>query len=149
MICNPNSNSLIHNPARTRSRIRERQEKDRNSVRQLHITHLLKDSADLKLKLNFEALVRQRTIPAQRSPLFGEVSAKYAYRGCHMSCATDPYGHILGFLDRSRYFFFQVAFQLYSRGWVDPIPDPLLLRNSGSARNRARTSVSAARNSDQ
>jgi hypothetical protein len=29
---------------------------------------------------------------------------------------TDPYGRILGFLDRSRYFFFQVAPQLYSRG---------------------------------
>jgi hypothetical protein len=29
---------------------------------------------------------------------------------------TDPHGRILGFLDRSRYFFFQVAPQLYSRG---------------------------------
>jgi hypothetical protein len=29
---------------------------------------------------------------------------------------TDPYGPILGFLDRNRYFFFQVAPQLYSRG---------------------------------
>jgi hypothetical protein len=29
---------------------------------------------------------------------------------------TDPYGSILGFLDRSRYLFFQVAPQLYSRG---------------------------------
>jgi hypothetical protein len=38
---------------------------------------------------------------------------------------TDPYGRILGFLDRSRYFF-QVAPQLYSRGLVDPVPDPLL-----------------------
>jgi hypothetical protein len=28
---------------------------------------------------------------------------------------TDPSGHILGFLDRSRYFFFQVA-----GSWVDP-----------------------------
>jgi hypothetical protein len=26
------------------------------------------------------------------------------------------------------YFLFQVAPQLYSRGWGDPIPDPLLLR---------------------
>jgi hypothetical protein len=40
------------------------------------------------------------------------------------------------FLDRSRYFFFQVAPQLYSRSWVDPVPDPLLLRKSGSAANR-------------
>jgi hypothetical protein len=32
---------------------------------------------------------------------------------------TDPYGRIPDFLDRSRYFFFQIALQLYSRGSVD------------------------------
>jgi hypothetical protein len=32
----------------------------------------------------------------------------------------------LSFLDRSRYFFFQVASHFSSRGWVDPVPDPLL-----------------------
>jgi hypothetical protein len=48
---------------------------------------------------------------------------------------ADPYGHILGILDQSRYSFFQVAPQLYSRGRVDPVPDPLLLRKSGSAGN--------------
>jgi hypothetical protein len=61
---------------------------------------------------------------------------------------TDPYGRLLGFLDRSRYFFFQVAPQLYSRGGVDPVPGPLLLRKSGSAGNRTRVSGSVARNSD-
>jgi hypothetical protein len=30
-------------------------------------------------------------------PAFGD-------RGCHVVSVTDPYGHILGFLDRSRYF---------------------------------------------
>jgi hypothetical protein len=30
---------------------------------------------------------------------------------------------ILGFLDRSSYFFLQVAPQLYSRGSLDPVPD--------------------------
>jgi hypothetical protein len=44
----------------------------------------------------------------------------------------------LSFLDQSRYFFFQVAPHLSSRGWVDPVPDPLLLRKSGSARNRTQ-----------
>jgi hypothetical protein len=68
--------------------------------------------------------------------------------GGHVVCVTDPYGSILGFLDRSRYFFFQVAPQLYSRVWVDPVPDPLLLRKSDSAGNRTRTSASVARNSD-
>jgi hypothetical protein len=44
----------------------------------------------------------------------------------------------LGFLDRSLYFFIQVAPQLSSRGWVDPVPDPLLHRKSGRAGNRSR-----------
>jgi hypothetical protein len=43
----------------------------------------------------------------------------------------------LSFLDRSRYIF-QVTPHLSSRGWVDPVPDPLLLRKSGSAGNRTR-----------
>jgi hypothetical protein len=46
-----------------------------------------------------------------------------------MVSVTNPYGRNLGFLDTSRNFFFQVAPQLYSRGWVDPVPVPLLLRN--------------------
>jgi hypothetical protein len=62
----------------------------------------------------------------------------FADRGCRVVSATDPQGHILGFLDRGRYYFFQVTPQLYSRCWVDPIPDLLLLRKSGSAENRAR-----------
>jgi hypothetical protein len=41
----------------------------------------------------------------------------------------------LGFLDRSPYFL-EIAAQLSSRGCVDPVPDPLLLRKSGSAVNR-------------
>jgi hypothetical protein len=37
-------------------------------------------------------------------------------RECHVVCVTDPYDRILGFLDRSRYYYFQVAPQFYSRG---------------------------------
>jgi hypothetical protein len=59
----------------------------------------------------------------------------FADRRCHVVMVTDTYGRIFAFLDRSRYFFFQVAPQLYSRGGVDPVPDPLLLRKSGSAGN--------------
>jgi hypothetical protein len=40
----------------------------------------------------------------------------FADRGCQVVSVTDPYSLILGFLNRSRYFFFQVAPQLYSRG---------------------------------
>jgi hypothetical protein len=44
----------------------------------------------------------------------------------------------LSFLDRSRYYFFHVTPHLSSRGCVDPVPDPLLQRKSGSAGNRIR-----------
>jgi hypothetical protein len=62
----------------------------------------------------------------------------FADRGCCVVSSKDTHGRILGFLDRSRYYFFHVAPQLYSRGWVDPVPDSLLLRKSGSAGNRTR-----------
>jgi hypothetical protein len=69
---------------------------------------------------------------------------KLCDRGCHVDRAEDPYGCTLDFLDRSYYFFFQVAPQLHSRGYVDPIPVPLTLRKSGSAGNRTQTSGSVA-----
>jgi hypothetical protein len=62
--------------------------------------------------------------------------------------AVESYGRNIGFLHRSRHFFFQIASQLYSRGWVDSVLDPLLLIKSDSAGNRARTSGSLARNSN-
>jgi hypothetical protein len=61
--------------------------------------------------------VRERTIPTERPPLVSEVIAKFLrIRGCHVVSVTDPYGRILHSLDRSRYFFYQVAPQLYSQG---------------------------------
>jgi hypothetical protein len=38
----------------------------------------------------------------------------FADRECCVVSATDPHGRILGFLDRSRYYLFQVAQQVYS-----------------------------------
>jgi hypothetical protein len=50
--------------------------------------------------------VRERTIPTSRPPLVGEVIANFLrIEGCHVVSVTDPYGSILGFLGRSRYFF--------------------------------------------
>jgi hypothetical protein len=37
----------------------------------------------------------------------------FANRSCDVVSMTDPYDRILGFLDRRRYLFFQVAPQLY------------------------------------
>jgi hypothetical protein len=48
--------------------------------------------------------------------LSAKLMPTFADEGCRVVIATDPYGHIFGSLDLSRYFFFQVAPQLYSRG---------------------------------
>jgi hypothetical protein len=79
-----------------------------------------------------------RRLSAKLVPTFSD-------RGCHVVSVADHYCRILVSLDRSRYFFFWVAPQLYSRGWVDPVADSLLLRKSGTAENRTQTSGSVAR----
>jgi hypothetical protein len=76
-----------------------------------------------------------------RPSLSTKLVPTFEVRGCYVVSVTDPYGLNLGFLDGSRYYFFPVAPQLYSRGSVDPVPDPLLLRKSDSAGNWTRTSV--------
>jgi hypothetical protein len=97
-----------------------------------------------ELKLNSVALVRDRATAA----CWRSWCKLLRIEGIAWSARRILYNRILASLDRSRYFFFQVAPQLYSRGCVDPVPDPLLLRKSGSARTRTRTSGSVARNSD-
>jgi hypothetical protein len=48
--------------------------------------------------------------------LSAELVTKFAEIGCHVVSVTDPYCRNHDFLDRSSYFFFQAALQLYSRG---------------------------------
>jgi hypothetical protein len=73
------------------------------------------------------------------SCLSAKLEPNSAERNCHMLSVTDLCGRNLEFLDRGRCFLFQVAPQLYSRGWVDPVRDPLHHRKSHSAVNRTRT----------
>ena len=69
------------------------------------------------LKLNSVALVRERTIPTERPPPVGEVSANFCgWRGVTWSAQLIPTAVNLCFLDQSRYLFIQVAPQLTSRG---------------------------------
>jgi CBS-domain-containing membrane protein len=56
-------------------------------------------------------IVRVRTIPTD-SRLLAKLVPTFADKECHAISVTDLYGGILGFLDRSSYFFFQVAPQL-------------------------------------
>jgi hypothetical protein len=75
-------------------------------------------------KLFIKQKKKQTPWPYSASELYGpsdrRLSAKlvrtFEDRGCGVVSATDPHGRILGFLDRSRYYFFQAAAQLYSRG---------------------------------
>jgi hypothetical protein len=60
-------------------------------------------------KKNSVALVRERTILTEHPPLVGEVSANV------WSAWRIAYDRNLGFLDRSRYFFFQVVPKFCSR----------------------------------
>jgi hypothetical protein len=46
------------------------------------------------------ALVCELTIPNERSPIVGELSAKFKDRVCRVVSATDLHCRILGFLDR-------------------------------------------------
>jgi hypothetical protein len=99
-------------------------------------------------KINSMVWVRKRTIPAEGPPLVSEVIANFCGQ-------RVPRGQRDGFLrPYSRIsrqeppLVYQVAPQLYSRGWLDPVPDPLLFFSSGSAGNRTRASGSVAKNSD-
>jgi hypothetical protein len=68
----------------------------------------------------------------------------FADRGCHVVSMTDPYGCNLGFLDRSRNFFFQVAPQLYSQGWVNPvISNHEYMKMKEGIRNKLNTTLLA------
>jgi hypothetical protein len=89
-----------------------------------------------------------RRLSEKLVPIFWITEKHFEDWRCPVICVTDPYGRILSFIDRSHYFFFQLAPHLYSRGWADPVPDPLLLRKSGCAGNRIRTSGSVHRISD-
>jgi hypothetical protein len=89
-----------------------------------------------------------RTIPTEQPLLVGEVSASFSgQRVSRGQRNKSPTVVNFGFLDWSCYFL-EIAPQLSSRGWVDPVPDLLIFRKSGSAGNRIRTSGSVARNSD-
>jgi hypothetical protein len=61
--------------------------------------HLLKNANDAcphyviySMNINSVALVRKRTLTIERPPHVGEVSAKFADRGCSVVSATEPHG---------------------------------------------------------
>jgi uncharacterized protein with WD repeat len=49
----------------------------------------------------------------------------FADRGCHVASVTDHLWPYSRFSRQEPLLFYKVAPQLYSRGWVDPVPDTL------------------------
>jgi hypothetical protein len=88
-------------------------------------------------------------MPTERPPLLGEVVPTFADRGCCVVSATDPPGHILGFLDRSRYYFFLVVIltSTHEAEWT-PFQTQCLSENLEAPGIEPKTSGSVARNSD-
>jgi hypothetical protein len=80
----------------------------------ISFNRLLKKRLSLMLHSSWTSSLHKNTTPWSESarelyrPRDRSLSAKlvptFADRGCHMVSVTDPYGRILGFLDRSRYF---------------------------------------------
>jgi hypothetical protein len=90
-----------------------------------HQTNLLSAATSFQVRFSSVAVrYRSKKTPWPQSAselyrpsdrrLSAELVPTVADRRCHVVSVTGPYGRILGFLDRSRYFFFQVAPQLYS-----------------------------------
>jgi hypothetical protein len=57
---------------------------------------------------NSETLVRKRTILTEGPPLVGEVNANLCGYRVSRGRETDPYGRILGFLDRVTHFVLEI-----------------------------------------
>jgi hypothetical protein len=82
-------------------------------------------------RLHFLWVGRPATPPNQSNPRI--IKLNYPLSDRRLSAkwlptfvsVTDSYGRILGFSRQDPLLFYQVAPQLHSRGWVDPVPDSL------------------------
>jgi hypothetical protein len=90
--------------------------------------------------------LRGLSLRANKRRLSAKLVQTFADRRRHVVSVTSlgPYSR---FSRPEPILFLPRTTQLYSRGWVDPVPDPLSFRKSGSAGNRILTFGSIARNS--
>jgi hypothetical protein len=124
-----NLNCSLH--WRTQYQWRAVQKKNKTNYKDFNGIHMLHKKGETqnqtKLKLNSMVWVRKRTIPTERPRLVGEVIANFCGqrvpRG-QRDGSLRPYSR---FSRQEPLLFYQVAPQLYSRGWLDPVPDPLPL----------------------
>jgi hypothetical protein len=98
---------------------------------------------------NSVALVRELTIPTERSPLIDEVGVSFCgqrlSRG-QRDRSLRPYSR---FSRPESLFFLSSSSSVVLTSPREPVSDPLLLRKAGSSGNRTRTSGYLARNSDK
>jgi hypothetical protein len=80
-----------------------------------------------------------RHLSAKLVPTFANRGVSHSQRGGSL----QPYSRV-----STKQLSFQVSPQLYSRGWVDTVPDLLLFRESGNTKNQTQNSGSVARNVD-
>jgi hypothetical protein len=71
----------------------------------------------------------------------------FADTGCRVAIAMDPPAVNLGFIDTEPLLFHSSSTSVILTRLNDPVPDPVLLRISGSAGNRTLFSGSVVRNS--
>jgi hypothetical protein len=89
-----------------RFRLAKGKQRDEIQTEQITKRCLLTSFFITKTKVNSVAIVRKRTIPTERPPLVGEVSANHLWvEGVAWTEQRIPTAVNLGFLDRSRYFF--------------------------------------------
>jgi hypothetical protein len=94
--------------------------------------HYLKFPPDI---LNSIENLRERTTPTELSPLDGEVSVNFC-GWCRMVSAKDPlYSR---FFTQEPLLFVPSRSSIILTDWVNPVPDPLFIRKSGSAGNQTR-----------
>jgi hypothetical protein len=89
-------------------------------------------------KLNFVAWVREELYWPRGLRLSAKLVPTFADSECHVVRVANPFARNLVFFRPVQLHFFLAAPKLYSRGWVDPVPDPLLLRKSRSPENQTR-----------
>jgi hypothetical protein len=118
-----------------------------------HAFHCLSNKYDVSEAAGFDitnsvALVSERTIPTERPPLVGEVSANFCGRRMPRG-QRDGYLRLYSQFSRPEpLLFLPSSSSTVLTRLSGPLPDPLLLRKSGSIGNQTRISGSVARKSN-
>jgi hypothetical protein len=104
--------------------------------------------SSIATKLNSVAWFRERTILTERPPLVDEVSANFCGLGVPRGLRVGSLRLFSRLSCLEPLLFFSSSSSVVLTRLNHPVPDPLLQRKSGSARNRTRASVSVSWYSD-